>query len=66
MVLSFYRHAAALDQDGLVYMLVSSCWWRIFAPSFASGIRQEFEDGIWLKRCVWHLPLESLSEKRVC
>jgi len=46
MVLSFYRHAAALDQDGLVYMLVSSCWWRIFVPSFASGIRQEFEDGI--------------------
>uniref|UniRef100_A0A0A9B4W2 Uncharacterized protein n=1 Tax=Arundo donax TaxID=35708 RepID=A0A0A9B4W2_ARUDO len=30
-------------------MLVSSCWWRIFAPSFASRITQECEDGIWPK-----------------
>ena len=29
-------------------------------------IIEKFEDGIWLKRCVWHLPLESLSEKGVC
>jgi hypothetical protein len=55
---SFCRHAA-VGQDDLVYMLVSSCEWRIFAPSIASRISQKRLDAIWQK-----VPLTSLLQKK--
>jgi hypothetical protein len=48
-----------VGQDDLVYMLVSSCEWRIFVPSIASRISQERLDGIWQK-----VPLTSLLQKK--
>jgi hypothetical protein len=48
-----------VGQDDLVYMLVSSCEWRIFVSSIASRISQERLDGIWQK-----VPLTSLLQKK--
>jgi hypothetical protein len=54
------RQASAVDQDGLVYMLVSSRKWRMFAPpallcfALLQGYEpRECEDNIGQKG-VWH------------
>jgi len=65
MVLSFCRHALAVDQDGLVYMLVSSRKWRTFAPQLCFRDISPGNVKIALaKKVRGILPLDSLLEKR--
>jgi hypothetical protein len=61
------RQASAVDQDGLVYMLVSSRKWRIFAPPALLCFRGMSPENVKItlaKKVCGILPLASLLEKR--
>lgn len=61
------RQASAVDQDGLVYMLVSSRRWRIFAPPALLCFRGMSPENVKItlaKKVCGILPLASLLEKR--
>jgi hypothetical protein len=63
MVLSFCRHALAVDQDGLVYVLVSSRKWRILYFSLHKPCGKKIE---WRRKWPNKKEMNVSMEKKAC